>query len=225
MSIDHFTHELNANLSLILPVILLKKCASLFTSHSGSYERRISKAKRVRASSKSSKLLTYRWLCCNANSLFAFMTQGTFPYQHYSSRRQQKKELSLAIFLYLPCCWLSDTCCWKCSLCAFGLRDRCLILHGCSSYFCPNSFVSWSASDRQLSWPWLTLFVLMLTSLSTLAPLLGIICRDPAWNPSVCQSLCSNRWASKRLWRQSVHTVATCLRCLVTNGQKGWQKG
>lgn len=103
---------------------------------------------------------------------------------------QLKKKLTLAIFSYLPCCWLSDTWCWKCSLCTFGLRDRCLILHGCSSYFCPNSFVSWSASDRQLSWPWLTLFVLALTSLSTWAPRLGAICPDPAFHLSVCQALC-----------------------------------
>lgn len=135
-----------------------------------------------------SKALTLGWLCCNANSLFAFMTQGTFPYQHYSSR--WKKKLYLAIFSYLPCCWLSDTWCWKCSLCAFGLRDRCLILHGCSSYFCPNSFVSWSASDRPLSCPWLTLFVLTLTSLLTWAPRLGAICPDPAFHLSVCQLLC-----------------------------------
>lgn len=48
-------------------------------------------------------------------------------------RTEEKKNLLLpGVFLYLPCCLLSDTQDWMCSLCTFGIRDRCSILHGCS---------------------------------------------------------------------------------------------
>lgn len=150
------------------------------------------------------RALTYWWLCCSANFLFAFMA---FLYLSISPlfippKRKKKKKKN-------PCSCLAFSCiCYAVDLAI--LRIGCVhfapLVYVTDALFCMvaphrSTWIPLCPVPALTARGWL-LFVLTLTSLSACAPRPSTISPDLTFHLSVCPPLCVwDRLAAKHVWR------------------------